>query len=267
MSGDSDEYGDQFELETFLRRVLSVADPPLRRRQVERHFTTVDAAVVAEHLQAILARAARGDRRAYEILFPITEFIHTATVPEALALEAIDLAARDADHHGVAWLLLDPPPARSIDGRALQRMAVQSRSLGHRRAEAGRSDPRALERLVLDDHPMVIERLCQNPRVQESHVMTIVTRRPTLPKLIAAVAASPRWYQRGAVREAIVNNPFGPTGLALRALPTLNHRQWQGLRHAQQVHPAVRGFAQYLCNLRDGDASGPGPDSLTETVH
>ncbi len=100
--GGSSEYGDQFELETFLRRVLSVTDPPLRRRQVERHFTTVDAATVAEHLQELLVRSVLGDQRASEMLIPISEFIHSATVPEAMALEAIDLAARGADHHGVA---------------------------------------------------------------------------------------------------------------------------------------------------------------------
>lgn len=268
MSDDEvDEYGDQYELPTFFRRVLSVADAPLRRRQVERHFTTVDAETVADHLQAVIVRAARGEARANELLFPITEFINSATVPEALALEAIDLAGRDADLHGVSWLLLEPPPARVIDQRALTKMASQGQSLGHRKSEAGRSDPRTLDRLTRDDHPMVIERLCMNPRVQESHIMTIVTRRPTLPELIATVAASPRWYQRPRIREAIVHNPYGPTGLSLRALVTLTHRHWLSMRHAQQVHPAVRGFAAYLCNLREGDARGPTPAALTETKH
>ena len=268
MAGDgSDEYGDQFELETFFRRVLSVTEPRLRRRQVERHFTTVDAETVAAHLQQTLELSVAGDSRANELLFSVGEFVHTVAAPEALALEAVDLVARRNDQHGVAWFLMDPPPARVIEDRALARMASQSQSLGHRRSAAAQADPRALERLLLDDHPMVIERLCQNPRVLETHVMTIVTRRPTLPVLIATVAAHPKWFRNPRVREGIVNNPYGPTGLALRALPTLTHSQWAAIRHASQVHATVRGFAEYLCNVREGRTDGPSPSDLAEPLH
>lgn len=264
---DDEEYGDQYELPTFVRRVLSVIDAPLRRRQVERHLTTVDAPTVAEHLQSILTRAVRGDGDALEMLFPIGEFINTATEPEAHALDAIDLAARRNDLHGVAWLLLSPAPSRVIDARAMARMSVQGQPLGFRKAAAGRSDPRVLERLCLDDHPMVIERLCTNPRVGENHVMTIMTRRPTLPALIETVARSPRWYRRVQVREALVHNPYGPTGLALRALPTLPARSWASVQHAQQVHESVRAFATYLLALRTDDDAGPAPGAIQETLH
>ncbi len=259
-------YGDQYDLATFVRRVMSVIDAPLRRRQVERHFTTVDPATVASHFQTVLERAVAGESDAYQMLFPIGEFVNTASTPEAHALDAIDLEARKADLHGVAWFLLTPSPAREIDERAMAKMSSQGQSLGHRRTAAGQPDLRTLERLCLDEHPMVIERLCTNPRVTEGHIMTIATRRPTLPVLLETVAASPRWYQRQTVREALVNNPFGPTGIALRALPTLPARAWKSVQHAPQVHEAVRGFAAYLCALRDGE-SGLSPDSLIETVH
>jgi hypothetical protein len=127
-------------------------------------------------------------------------------------------------------------------------------------------DPRALEQLTLDDHWMVIERLCVNPRVQESHIMTIVTRRPTMPELINTVARNNRWYRRPSIREAMVQNPFGDTALALRTLPTLSPQHWKSIQHASQVHRAVRGFAGYLVALGQSDDAEPGPASLVETA-
>jgi hypothetical protein len=263
----TDEYGDQYEFDTFVRRVLSVIDPPLRRRQVERHLLTVDAATVSEHLQELFTRAARGDADASAMLMPLALFVQSAGEHETLALEAIDLAARREDRHAVAWFLLDPPPSRVIEERAMARMTAQSQSLGHRKAAAARSDPATLERLTHDDHPMVIDKLCQNPRVTEQHIMTIITRRPTLPALIETVAAHARWLQRPTVREAIVYNPYGPTGLALRLLPTLSVRTWEAVRFAAQVHPAVQGFAEYLLATRAGEPDAPSPDMMRDTRH
>lgn len=266
MGDGSDEYGDQYDLETFVRRLMSVQDAPLRRRQVERHFTTVDPETVATHLQAVIEACVVGDAASHEMLFSVGEFVNSATTPEAHALDAVDLAARRQDQNAVAWFLLSPAPAREIDARALANMSVQSRPLGYRKSEAARSDPRVLERLLLDDHPMVIARLCQNPRVSQPQMMTVVTRRPTLPNLLETVASFPRWYRQQPIREALVNNPYGPTGLAIRALPTLPYAAWKSIQHAPQVHEAVRGFAAYLCAVREGTPR-PSPAILSETVH
>ena len=263
----TDDYGDQYDVATFRRRILSVADPPLRRRQIERHVLTVDAPTVVEHLQEIAVGAARGEGMDAEILFAFAEFVGRAEGEQSFALEALDLHARQEGLHAVSWMLLEPRPQRAIDARALAQMQRQTQSLGFRKAQAMKPDPRALERLSQDDHWMVIEKLCMNPRTTEANVMTIVTRRPTLPRLIQTVASCNRWYRRSKVREAVVMNPFADTGLCLRTLATLAPRQWASIQHASQVHESVRAFARYLCALRRSDDAGPGPDSLGETTH
>jgi 3-hydroxyisobutyrate dehydrogenase-like beta-hydroxyacid dehydrogenase len=52
---------DQYQLSTLIRRVLSVGDVGLRRRQMERHLLTVDAATAAAHLEALFGPALSGD--------------------------------------------------------------------------------------------------------------------------------------------------------------------------------------------------------------
>ena len=267
MSDGDEEYRDQYDVATFRRRVLSVSDPSLRRRQVERHVLTVDAPTVVDHLQQVMRAAALGSADDAEIVLTFAEFIGRASGEESLALEALDLEARDSGRHAVAWMLLEPRPARSIDHRALTQMQRQAQSLGYRKAQAMKPDPRWLDQLARDDHWMVIEKLCQNPRTSEAHIMTVVTRRPTIPELIDTVAGSLRWYRRPSIREAIVMNPYADTGLCLRTLATLSPKQWTTVQHAQQVHEAVRRFAQYLSSLRVAADPEPGPDSLGETIH
>ncbi len=147
-----------------------------------------------------------------------------------------------------------------IESRALERMSQHAMSLGHRKAAATRSDRRLLERLALDDEPMVIEKLCANPRIDESLIMAIVTRRPTRPALLDIVARHPKWLRNRNVREGIAQNPYASSGLAIRLLPTLRLRTLQTLSFAQQVHPSLRDFAAYLVALRLDDSPEPTPD-------
>ena len=121
-----EEYRDQYDVATFRRRVLSVSDPSLRRRQVERHVLTVDAPTVVDHLQQVMRAAALGSADDAEIVLTFAEFIGRASGEESLALEALDLEARDSGRHAVAWMLLEPRPARSIDHRALTQMQRQA---------------------------------------------------------------------------------------------------------------------------------------------
>jgi hypothetical protein len=234
---------------------------------MERHVLTVDAPTVVAHLQEVMRAAAMGSADDAEIMLTFVEFVNRADGEQLIALEALDLDARDSGRHAVSWMLLEPQPARSIDQRALTKMQRQAQSLGFRKAQAMKPDVRRLEQLARDDHWMVIEKLCQNPRTSEAHIMTVVTRRPTIPRLIDTVAGSVRWYRRPSIREAIVMNPFADTGLCLRTLATLSPRQWTTIQHAPQVHESVRRFASYLCSLRVAADPGPGPDSLGETIH
>jgi len=259
---------DQFALHTFVRRVYSVPEPGMRRRQVQRHLATVDAEVAAEHLQAVLARALAGSPEAREVLMAVIAHIEAAEGADAGRLDAIDLSARAASHRGVPWLLIEPPPWREVDHVAFRHGRGRAMSLGARRTAAAGHDRVQLERLLADPHPLVVDRLAANPRISEAEILTIVTKRPTRADALRTVAKHPRWMGRQTVREAIVQNPFAPTGLALRMLPLVPHPTVERARHAAELHPAISMFARYLVALRNGDDTTalPGVEDLTSEL-
>ena len=248
---DYPEQGDQFEFDTLVRRMISIADPAMRRRQLQRHVLSVDPLTFAQHLQQMVALAMRGDADAMELLFSMIEYMELADGRDALALEAVNLAARSESLLAIGWMLLNPPPMRSVD-KLLLRQRGKVLTLGERKALATGFDRARLESLLHDNDPTVIERLCRNPRVQEQHIMTMATLRPTTPELLQVIAREPRWARRATIREALVQNPFLGTGLALRLLPTLPVPALERLRHATELHPSVRDFALYLLALRLG---------------
>jgi hypothetical protein len=243
-------FGVRYDYETFLRRVLSVREPEMRRSQIHRQLVTLEPSATAEHLERCIVEAIQGEEGPREVLHSFLQF-YDHTEPQRLGvLDSVDLEARRAGHSLLSWLLLDPPPARSVEGNRLAQSRGRALTLGERRSLASGWDPRMIERLTLDNEPMVIDRLCMNTRTGEHHILAILTRRPTLPEIIRTVARHPRWVARPIVREAIVQNPFGPTGLALRTLPLVPWGTVEKMQHAGDLHPLVPAFARALVRAR-----------------
>lgn len=248
--------GDQYELDTLLRRIISVSEPAMRMRQVQRHIASVDPETAAAHFQQVLLRSLRGDGDCAEVMLAVSSYLDAEDPPQ---LDAIDLAARREGHHGVAWLLLNPPPARDVDLASLRLRAGRGITLGERKAAARGWNRQLLQRLLMDVDPSVIDLLCANTRLGEQHVLTIVSRRPTNPEVIRVVARHPRWYARARIREGIAQNPYGPTGLSLRTLPLVSHSTIARVAVAGDLHPTMKAFARYLVALRRGEEPGAGP--------
>ena len=242
---------DQYQLATLVRRVLSVGDVGLRRRQMERHLLTVDAATAAAHLEALFAPALVGDFEAAEVLFALFETLLQPEGKVALALEAVQLEARRSNGAALGWFLLDPPPHRTIDLLRAKGGGDRSKSLGERRAEAAGWNTALLERLLDDPDPMVIERLAANPRMTERQVITLVSSRPNRAERLAAVMAVSRWNRKAEVRSAVAQNPYAPTGLAIRALPFASRGDLDRIRFAGDLHPILREAATFFVTLRE----------------
>jgi hypothetical protein len=204
----------------------------------------------------------RGDGEAQEVVLAAAEAVMLAADRFALALEAVHLEARREGRHAVGWFLLDPPAFKVADSMRLRRAGERSLTLGERKSQAAGWDQRRLERLIDDPEPMVIEKLVANPRVGDRLILSIVSARPNLPARICAVARTPRWFSRPPVRSAIAQNPYTPTGLALRCLPLASYADLERIRVATDLHPALRLGAADLLSVRQGRPDGPTPDEL-----
>ncbi len=94
-------------------------------------------------------------------------------------------------------------------------------TLGERRSLASRPDRRLLEMALRDPHPMVIAKLLDNPRLTESDVMYIATRRPAPIEVLTELGTHPKWRLRQRVALALCLNPHTPIRISLTLLLSL----------------------------------------------
>jgi len=118
--------------------------------------------------------------------------------------------------------------------------------VGIRRSAARSRDRFKLDRLMHDRDHRVIANLLENPMIVERDVIRIAAMRPTRPEVLSVIAAHRKWASRYRVRKALACNPYTPSPIATRLLPTLLK---QDLRHAleasdlpEEVLDEVRGL-------------------------
>lgn len=164
-------------------------------------------------------------------------------------------AAHGEGREAVKYLLREAPPHRAmVEGGKLPEVRLPMErpvTLGERRQLALGANRRMMERLLLDPHPMVIQRVLQNPGMRPLDVLVVASRRPTTPELLVEVVRHPGWLRGHEVREALAMNPYNVTGVALRLLPTLHVKTLRRIRDAGDLHRAVSGFAGLLVELRE----------------
>jgi hypothetical protein len=164
-------------------------------------------------------------------------------------------AAYIAERKTVISLLRDAPPHQALlKGKRLPEVRLpmeRDTTLGERRMLAAGPKRQVLERLLYDPSPLVIGKLLGNPNIRQQDVLLIATRRPTTPDLLLEVAQQHRWFSNVIIREALALNPFGPTGLALKILPTLPIKVLRMIAFSGDLHPLVTEGAKQLVELRE----------------
>ncbi|MBK8258393.1 MAG: hypothetical protein IPK82_37730 [Polyangiaceae bacterium] len=221
------------------------------RSELDRH----DELKAALALDAICGRSEQADPIAREVLGALVTLMAEPGMAGRLAA-----LRRLADEHALlplGRLLRRPPPPRS---ERLEEDAPPSRvatardgrplTLGERRALARRPSRAALDRVLLDPHPMVVRNVLGNPRLTEDDVMRLVTRRPAVASAIAEVARHPSWSQRARLRMAILQNPGTPLDISLPLVRLLVRPELLALLRSPDVPTAVRAAAREMLERR-----------------
>lgn len=183
----------------------------------------------------------------------------------ALALRDDDDAVVSLLADAACRLLAEPPPFKQPPARHERFGPRWDRqiTLGERKAMASGGNRAVLERLIYDRDPLVVRKLCLNPRLLEQDILLIATRRPNDPEVLHEIARS-EWLSRYRVRHALVLNPYNATGLSIRLLPLLHAHHVNSLRFAGDVHPQLVNWAVDVAAWRDRgptdriDGSGTG---------
>lgn len=123
-------------------------------------------------------------------------------------------------------------------------------TLGERKSLARSHDREALLALLRDPHPAVIDILLGNPHLTEHDVLTIASRRPSLPESLELVAASDRWIARYRIKRALALNPYTPLPCATRLVTALREGDLRDIAGDAQLHAGLREHARALLSRR-----------------
>ena len=225
------------------------------------------AALVAEHADRLDLAAARAilrnpfvdaellarlaASRALVGLYELRrELVAHPRTPRTLALSFVaglywrDLAALGIDTR------VHPLVRRVADRRLQERLP--GLAVGEKIALARRASATLVGALRLDPNPRVVTALLENPRLTEAQLVPLASHERANPRCLAALAASPRWASRRAVRTALCRNPATPLATALRLLPGLSRADAAAVAADTRLAPTLRTRAHDLARARGG---------------
>ncbi len=211
-----------------MRATLSLGDDALRGAYVAALARTWDTGELAEALDDVCQRAEQADAGAREALLSIVDALSGEGMEDIVQRLREDAAGRSL----LALERLIRHPARGLREPArrtayLTKAAVpddgrgRPLTLGERKSLARRPERDAMERLMNDPHPAVIQRLLRNPRITEDDVVRLAAGRPGRGDVLAEIARATRWAHRPRVRLALVMNPATPPEIAARLVGLL----------------------------------------------
>lgn len=242
-------------LESKFRRVIPrLREAAARAAYLRSEIETRDPMAIAVALDGICGASEQADPIARDVLAAIVILLRDATLEERFALIR-RLSAENA-LLPLGRLLRRPAPRAdtSDEDAAPQRIATakdgRPLTLGERRALARRPTRAALDKVLLDPHPMVIRNVLGNPRLTEDDVLRLIARRPAIPGAIAEVARHPSWSQRARLRMAILQNPGAPPDISVPLVRLLVRPELMRLLHAPDVPTVVRAAAKEMLERR-----------------
>jgi hypothetical protein len=213
-------------------RVAAIREREMRAAVLLEMLNEVTIEELVGCLALVVERSRNGVGQSRELL---QELALDPGVLQQLTYDRLEAAysyARDLGQEDIARMFLSnrPPWQDPLTPAAPENQALDL-PLGLRRAAARTTDRLVLDRLMHDKNPLVVRLLLDNPRVVERDVVRMAAMRPTTIEILTMIAAHRRWGSEYRVRKAIVCNPFAPTDLKVRLLPTLMR---------QDLHDALR---------------------------
>ena len=227
----------------------SVMDHEQRAVLLREYVSSAGPEGAVRGLHVLIKNAMRGEQRGAWIAVAI------AICAEALPydmMESLYRAARGANLDIVRLLMVGGNASfkTALDGEFGRDDFIENLTLGERKAKARLRDKNALDRLLYDPDPSVVRILLSNPRLTESHVLKLASRRPNRATALREIAREPKWLSRGTIQRALALNPYTPIRITLTLLPLFSVQELYELCQDTNLHPLVsRGAKAFLDDL------------------
>ena len=125
-------------------------------------------------------------------------------------------------------------------------MDLDDLTLGERKNLARTGDERMLNRLMEEIDPRVVAQLILHPRMTETRVLKLASKRPMHPQSLVTILHHERWGALASVQESIASNPWASDGLRAALVPLLGRKAQVDLSKGSAAVPAIRATMDYL---------------------
>lgn len=233
--------------EELVKKLAVLPENSMRHAVLTEYFSKLEDGQVLEVISDILNSSTRRIPHYAEALKTLTDVPGISQALGASRMASIYSMAQEAGLEDVVAFLAETPAMRIVE-TSEEEVYVDHRlkevSLGMKRSLARKLDLDLLNRLLHEQHPMVIENILNNPHMTEAHVVRIASKRPTSGNVLKIVARHPKWISRYRVKKALVFNPFTPTAVSVRLVGFLLDQDLKEVITMFTLHPEIRQSAK-----------------------
>jgi hypothetical protein len=236
------------EADGLLRLLAGIADPEIRLFRFAEHLRPRPADEAAWTLAYVQERIAAGSRAAHQVGLGLLDKGRLGRVLPSGHLEAAAAFLDRRGHPGADLFHDQPKRSDATDEDVAPRPAEP---VGYRISQARQALTGALERMLFDPDPRVVQTLLGNPRLTEGDVVKLAASRRASSEILETVAQDTRWVARYQVKLALAGNPATPTRIVLGLIPYLMKQDLRTLS-SRANRGAIRDKATAFLARRPG---------------
>lgn len=242
--------------EASIRTIGALPEIPMRRAALDRTIASLSSSEAVWWIDQLLRGALWGRSPEIDAMMACSDWlIRMRADDDYTRLQTLFQEAHDSGRESVVMLLRDPPPKLAMPPLAklpeVNLNLGREIPLGERRSLARGRNKVLLDRLLMDPSPLVLEKLLDNPNIRVADILLVASRRPTKPELLNPIIFHQKWFSTVSIREAIVFNPYTPTGISLKLLPTLPIQLLRRVRDAGDLHEVLQETGEMFVKLRE----------------
>ena len=236
-----------------LSAVKSILDVGMRQAAMARVLGHYPARESVQTIQALIARAGRGN---LDVSLALAALVAVLEHPTHISYEhRADLysASNELRATEVSYILLEGHPETGDEPEDAPRPVVPNgppMPLGARKSAARTRDRSTLTHLIHDPSMQVVEILLGNPNLVEADLLVMAAKRPADRRALQRIAHHPRWSQSRRVRVALALNPDCPVPLACRLCLDFRDSDLKVVARNAGSPPLLRGHATRLLEKR-----------------
>ncbi len=232
----------------FVNKLIVYKEPAIREKVFLKNIKVIPADILSDIIMYVISKAYKKEGIYLEIS---SMFTSKALLKEALGEKGMYDLMRAAASKGYKEFSVFLLESRSVSAKKevdepLPDPKIEGMPIGLRKTLSKSHNRDIIEKLLYDQEPSVINVLLSNPRITETDIIKMVSRRPNSESILRTVYNSQRWKYRYRVQCSLAMNPYTPADIALSVLPGLFNADLLRILNDSRLSDVVRLQAKII---------------------